>query len=69
MGKRIHFLEKWQGRSPDLYIIGILWSVLQKNICKRHPETLVELWNNIPVDYIVCASHQQAKKLDLDNAE
>ena len=42
----------------DLNIIRTLWSVLEKNVCKRHSETLEELWNYAqefeknPVDYV-----------------
>ena len=33
-------LENWPAHTPDLNIIKNLWSVLKKNIGKRHPETL-----------------------------
>ncbi len=52
-------LENWPAQSPDINIIENLWSILKKNVRKRHPETLVELetfakeeFYKIPDDYI-----------------
>ena len=65
-------LENWPAQSPDLNIIENLWSILKKNICKRHPETLEELWNyaqeefeKIPVEYIVKLYDSIPRRLQL----
>ena len=55
----ITILENWPPQSPDINIIENMWSILKKNVHKRRPETVDELWtiaqeefHKIPQTYV-----------------
>ena len=71
-GKWVHFTGKLACTVPFLNIIKNLKSVQKKNICKRHLETLKELWSSAqeefeksPVEYIVKLYDSIPRRLQL----
>ena len=42
--KKICYISDWPPQSPDFNIIENMWSVLKRNVAKRFPNTIEELW-------------------------
>ena len=42
--KNICYISDWPPQSPDLNIIENMWSVLKRNVAKKFPHTIEELW-------------------------
>ena len=41
----------WKKRKPDLNIIENIWSLLKRNVAKRFPGTIEELWKVAKVEW------------------
>ena len=42
--QKICYISDWPPQSPDLNIIENMWAILKRNVSKRFPSTLDELW-------------------------
>ena len=65
-------LENWLQQSPDINIIENVWHILKKNVARRFPKNLDELWKfseeefyKIPDEYIKNLFDSISKRLNL----